>query len=167
MQTDRLRMRDVEAADGEALYDYMKREAYWRNLPMERPKKKSVQSHIETCLRDQSETPRANYFWAAVSKETENIIGEAVLRITSQDSGQAAIGWAVDDRYARLGYGTEIGRALLNFGFDLGLHRNLRPVPGRKRRVSEDHVEARDDRRRRVCARRAVAVFAMVNPFRK
>lgn len=29
MQTDRLRMRDVEAADGEALYDYMKREAYW------------------------------------------------------------------------------------------------------------------------------------------
>ena len=123
IETERLRIRDVHASDGDAFYRYMKHEDYWRNLPMQPPTLESVHLLVERCLREQAGNPRTNYFLAAVSKETGEVVGEAILRIVSLLHGQAEIGWGVDGQYTSLGLGTEIGRAMLSFGFGLDLHR--------------------------------------------
>ena len=123
IETERLRIRDVQASDGDAFYRYMRHKDYWRNLPVQHPTLESVRSLVERCLREQTGNPRTNYFLAAVSKETGEVIGEAILRIVSLRHGQAEIGWGVDGQYTGLGLGTEIGRAMLSFGFGLDLHR--------------------------------------------
>jgi ribosomal-protein-alanine N-acetyltransferase len=123
IETERLCIRDVHASDGDAFYKYMKHEDYWRNLPMLPPTLESVRSLVEKSLREQTDNPRTNYFLAAVSKETGEAIGEAILRIVSLRHSQAEIGWGVDRQYSGIGLGTEIGRAVLVLGFSLGLHR--------------------------------------------
>ncbi len=123
IETERLRIRDVVASDVDAFFAYMRRDDYWRNLPFDPPTRDSVQSHIDRSLQEQSENPRKSYFLAATSKETGKIIGEAVLGITNLRDGQAAMGWAVDGQHCGLGFATEIGRAMLDLGFGLGLHR--------------------------------------------
>ncbi len=123
IETERLRIRDVVASDVDAFFAYMRRDDYWCNLPFDPPIRNSVQSHIDRSLQEQSENPRKSYFLAATSKETGQIIGEAVLGITNLRDGQATIGWGVDGQYCGLGFATEIGRAMLDHGFGLGLHR--------------------------------------------
>jgi RimJ/RimL family protein N-acetyltransferase len=123
IETERLRIRDVLSSDSDAFYRYMKREDYWRNLPMQPPTPEWVQSLVERCLREQAASPRTHYFLAAVSKDSGQVIGEAILRIESLWHGRAEIGWGVDGEHTGRGLGTEIGRAMLRFGFDLGLHR--------------------------------------------
>jgi RimJ/RimL family protein N-acetyltransferase len=123
IETERLSFRDVRASDSDAFYGYMKHEDYWRHLPMQPPTLEAVRSFVERCRREQTGNPRTNYFLAAVSKETGEVIGEGILRIVSLRHGQAEIGWGVDRQYTRLGLGTEIGRAMLSFGFGLDLHR--------------------------------------------
>ena len=51
------------------------------------------------------------------------VVGEAILRVESFWHGRGEIGWGVDDQHTGRGLGTEIGRAMMRFGFDLGLHR--------------------------------------------
>jgi ribosomal-protein-alanine N-acetyltransferase len=123
IETKRLRIRDVVSSDSGAFYRYMKREDYWHNLPMQPPTPEAIHSLVDRCLCEQAATPRIDYFLAAVSIETGEIIGEAILRIESARHGQAEIGWGVDSEHTGRGLGTEIGRAMLRFGFDLGLHR--------------------------------------------
>jgi len=122
-ETERLRIRDVEASDRDAFYGYMQRGDYWCDVPMDIPTPQSVDALVTRCIREQSEVPRSNYFLAAVSKESGETIGEAILHIENRWHQRAEIGWGVDGRHAGHGFGTEIGRAMLRFGFDLGLHR--------------------------------------------
>src|ERR1700758_2271409 len=108
IETERLRVRDVLSSDSEAFYRYMKREDYWRDLPMQPPTPEWAQSLVDRCLREQTANPRTNYFLAAVSKDTGQVIGEAILRIDSLWHGQAEIGWGVDAQLTGRGLGTEI-----------------------------------------------------------
>jgi [ribosomal protein S5]-alanine N-acetyltransferase len=123
IETEHLRIRDVRSSDGDAFYRYMKHEDYWRHLPMAPPTPDWVQSVVERSLQEQAVSPRTRYFLAAASKETGEVVGEAILRIESLWHGQAEIGWGVDREHTGRGLGTQIGRATLRLGFDLGLHR--------------------------------------------
>ncbi len=123
IETDRSRVRDVVPADSEGFYGYMKREEYWRDVPIEPPTPEWVQSLVQRCLQDQAVNPRINYFLAAACKQTGTVIGEAILRIESFWHGRGEIGWGVDAQYTGRGFGTEIGRAMVHFGFKFGLHR--------------------------------------------
>ena len=99
IETERLRIRDVHASDGDAFYRYMKHEDYWRNLPMQPPTLESVRSFVEKCLREQTGNPRTNYFLAAVSKETGEVIGEAIFadcKLAARSSrDRVGCGWAI------------------------------------------------------------------------
>ncbi|HUN48717.1 MAG TPA: GNAT family protein [Stellaceae bacterium] len=124
IETRRLLIRDVEPSDAAAFCGYMAGKEYWEHLPIETPGAAQVQELLERCRRDQAADPRDNYFMAAVLKETGELVGEAILRIASRRHRQGEIGWGVDRRYSGRGIATEIGRALLGFGFEtLGLHR--------------------------------------------
>ena len=124
IETRRLLIRDVEPADDAAFCAYMAAQDYWQHLPIETPGAAQVRELIERCQRDRAASPRDNYFMAAVLKETGQVVGEAILRIISRRHRQGEIGWGVDRRHSGQGIATEIGRALLGYGFEsLGLHR--------------------------------------------
>jgi RimJ/RimL family protein N-acetyltransferase len=62
-----------------------------------------------------------NFEYAAVLKETGELIGAASL---FNLAGEPELGWTVHRKYWRQGFGTEMGKTLLDFGFGvLGLRR--------------------------------------------
>jgi RimJ/RimL family protein N-acetyltransferase len=123
IDTERLRIRDVVLSDGDAFYTYMRREDYWRHVPIEPPTRAWVETLVRNCIQAQDRDPRTHYFLAATLKDSGAVVGEAILRIENFHHGQAEIGWGVDNGLTGRGLGTEIGRAMLQLGFSLGLHR--------------------------------------------
>ncbi|HEY1722647.1 MAG TPA: GNAT family N-acetyltransferase [Magnetospirillaceae bacterium] len=124
IDTDRLFIRDVRPTDADAFFDFMQREDYWRNLPIDPPTRASMQTLIERRLSEQTATPRVLYILAAVDKATDKVVGEAILRVTNLRHRNGEVGWAVAWHQTGKNLGTEIGRAMIRFGFDqLDLHR--------------------------------------------
>ena len=123
IETERLRIRDVVLSDRDAFYAYMRREDYWRHVPIEPPTPAWVETLVRNCVQSQERDPRTHYFLAVESKPGGTVIGEAILRIENFTHGQAEVGWGVDSEWTGRGLGTEIGRAMLGLGFSLGLHR--------------------------------------------
>jgi [ribosomal protein S5]-alanine N-acetyltransferase len=124
IRTVRLILRDLQRADAEALYAYMRDDAYWRHLPIDPPTREDVEALVERCVREQEAQPRGSFFLTATLRDTREVVGEAILHIRSALHRQGEIGWAVAADHQRQGLATEIGWGLLRFGFEnLGLHR--------------------------------------------
>jgi [ribosomal protein S5]-alanine N-acetyltransferase len=123
-ETPRLIIRDVLPSDVYAFFGYMKREQYWRDIPIDPPTLESIKGMVDRCLSNQEKEPRTNFFLAAVAKATGELIGEAGLYIRSLRSQQGEIGWGVGQDHVGHGFATEIGSAILNLAFDrFSLHR--------------------------------------------
>jgi [ribosomal protein S5]-alanine N-acetyltransferase len=124
IQTARLHLRDVQPADAEAMYAYMRQEDYWRHLPIDPPERDYVDALVERCRHEKNAEPRSSFFLMATLHDTGEVVGEAILHIRSARHQQGEIGWAVAGSHRGQGLATEIGRGLLSYGFaHLGLHR--------------------------------------------
>ena len=81
-----------------------------------------TRAFISFAMTKAEENPCKNYQYAAELKETGKMIGACNLAI----SDEAEIGWILHRDYWKQGYGTEMGKAILQFGFDeLNLRRIL------------------------------------------
>jgi len=81
------------------------------------------QAFISMAISKAEENPCTNYQYAAVLKETGNLVGACNLALSGDE---AEIGWILHRNYWKQSYGTEMGKALLELGFDeLRLHRIL------------------------------------------
>ena len=124
LETPRLTIRDVRRSDAASFCFYMQQEAYWRDLPIDPPTAASVLALVDRCLVDQEQLPRTGYLLAVTEKRSDDVIGEAILRIQSPRWRQGEIGWGISCRHTGQGLATEVGLALLHLGFDtLQLHR--------------------------------------------
>ncbi len=80
-----------------------------------------TQAFIEESLNNAAQTPCRNYQFAAVLKETGELCGGCGITLSGDE---AEIGWIVRRDLWNRGLCTQMGRALLAFGFDgLNLHR--------------------------------------------
>jgi [ribosomal protein S5]-alanine N-acetyltransferase len=76
---------------------------------------------IQASISQAEEDPCTNHQYAAVLKETGRLIGACNLVIRCD---HAEIGWILHRDYWKQGYGPEMGKAMLQHGFDeLKLHR--------------------------------------------
>ena len=124
LETERLIIRDAGADDLRGFFDYMSREDYWRHVPVELVTFDSVKAMIQRAVLDQSQDPRARYFLAVVEKQSNKLVGEAILHVSSARWRQGEIGWGVSQDHTGNGLATEIGFAMMRFAFGhLGLHR--------------------------------------------
>jgi [ribosomal protein S5]-alanine N-acetyltransferase len=122
LETDRLVLRDVVSGDVDGFHAYMADPAYIRHLPLDPVDRAEVQALVDRVLLRQGPGPRERYFLAAVDRGSGRLIGEAIFKRRGDVEGE--IGWAVAGPDQARGFATEIGRALVNFGFaDLRLHR--------------------------------------------
>lgn len=82
-----------------------------------------TQAFITMAMKRADENPCINYQYAAILKNTDILVGACNLSLSGDE---AEIGWILHHKYWKQGYGTEMGKALLKFGFtDLKLHRIL------------------------------------------
>lgn len=82
----------------------------------------NTKTFIQLAIAKSQENPCKDYQYAVVLKSTNQLIGGCGITITDSDEGE--IGWLLHRDYWKQGYGTEIGRFLLEFGFkDLDLRR--------------------------------------------
>jgi len=80
-----------------------------------------TRNFINMAIKQAEENPIKNYSYAIVLKEPGNLIGGCGI---SPDGDEASLGWILHRDYWKQGYGPEMGKALLKFGFeDLNLHR--------------------------------------------
>ena len=122
LETDRLILRDIIPGDLDGFLAYMADPGYIRHLPLDPMGRAEVQALVERVLLRQGPDPRERYFLAAVERSSGRLIGEAIFKRASGVEGE--IGWAVAGPDQGQGLATEIGRALLTFGFgNLRLHR--------------------------------------------
>jgi len=121
-ETPRLILREECLEDAESLFSYRQRPAYWQHIPCHPPTRDDVVAQIAHFLPQQSAHDRTMFFWVAIEKATCLVTGEASLWLLPDHGAEFA--FAVDDRHWRKGYGSEIVRGILRFGFhSLRLHR--------------------------------------------
>ena len=122
--TRRLLIREYAIEDANSVYGYVKDPVYWQHQRSEAPSEDQVKSLIEWVVREQGASPRLLYFLAAARRDSGEVVGEAVLKITSPDNKQGELGFGVVPKFWKQGYGTEIGHAILEAAFgSLKLHR--------------------------------------------
>jgi RimJ/RimL family protein N-acetyltransferase len=122
--TPRLLVRDAAPADVDALHDYMSQEPFCRREHLGRPSRDQVATLLAYCQRQRAADPRSVYSLVAVLRATGAIIGHGRLRILDRANGQGKLALGTDWRYDAQGFETELGAAMLRFGFGmLGLHR--------------------------------------------
>ena len=62
--------------------------------------------------------------WVVTLKATSEIIGDAgIMRVPVNGKEENDLGYIIHHPYWRLGYGSEVAEALLQFGFEMGLTR--------------------------------------------
>lgn len=121
LETERLILRKFEQGDFASVHSYA---GFAENIPyMAWGPNSEAQTHafINMAISKAEENPCVDYQYAAVMKDTHMLIGGCNLFLSGME---AEIGWILHRDSWKQGYGTEMGRALLEFGFDeLNLHR--------------------------------------------
>jgi RimJ/RimL family protein N-acetyltransferase len=124
LETDRLVLRDVVESDVAGFQAYMTDPAYVRYLPLDPMDPAAVQALIDRVVLRQATPPRDWIFLAVMERASGRLVGEAIFKILDAANGQGEIGWGVAGPDQGRGIATEIGRALLRFGFiEHKLHR--------------------------------------------
>ena len=122
--TRRLHIRDYVVGDAPTVFGNVGDAAYWQYQRSEPPTAQQIDALIKWVVNEQATAPRLAYFLAATRKDTGEIVGEAVLKITNPAERQGELGFGIAPRFWKQGYATEITIALLEVAFSqLKLHR--------------------------------------------
>jgi RimJ/RimL family protein N-acetyltransferase len=125
IRTARLTLRPYEVGDLAAIHDLFGREDVCRYLPWAPMNLEAARAKLEQRLQQHRiETDGDALMLVAADPETDRMIGELMLRLTSTRSGQGEIGWSIHPDVQGRGLATEAAGELLRLGFEeLGLHR--------------------------------------------
>ena len=123
LETERLILRPLAVSDAKDLYEYSSREEVTRYLLY--PPHKSLE-YTERYLNYLKNQYKQGLFvdWAVVLKESGKMIGTGGYTFMDDKNHSGEIGYVLSNDYWGKGYGTEVARELLSFGFNyLGVNR--------------------------------------------
>jgi len=124
LTTRRLHIREYLVNDAPAVFGYVQDPAYWQFQRSEPPTAPQIDALIHWVVKEQSTAPRLAYFLAATRKDTGEVVGEAVIKITNAVERQGEIGFGVAPRFWKQGFASEIAGAALEAAFQhFKLHR--------------------------------------------
>lgn len=113
LETERLLLRKLRMSDYPIVYEWLGNS---ENMKYRKSTLSEEEAHkyLDWAISSADEEECTNFEFAAVLKETGALIGVASLfRIDTEPE----LGWTIHRNYWRQGFGTEMGKALLNFGF--------------------------------------------------
>lgn len=124
IESNILSFREIHTTDIPRFCEYTAKEEYLKYLPFEPPVTPGFETFLKLSIEQQTVQPRSWYFLAVCLKSNPKVIGEAVLKGIDHRNKAAEIGWGLDPVFWGSGYGAEIGRTLIHYGFShLNLHR--------------------------------------------
>jgi RimJ/RimL family protein N-acetyltransferase len=123
--TERLVLRPFAESDFDVLFDMESRPEVVRYLMWDVMDRDAVRTLLERRLRQgQIDGDDTALVLVATIPPSDRMIGEFMLRLTSERHRQGEIGWSLHPDAQGHGYATEAARELLRLGFEeLGLHR--------------------------------------------
>ena len=115
LESERLIYRKFMQEDFPVVFDWLSN-AENMKYRMEEPRNKAeVQDYLNWAISNADARKISNYEYAVVIKESNMLIGSATLMDVPK---HPEVGWMVHRNYWKQGYGTEIGKTLLTFGFE-------------------------------------------------
>lgn len=126
LETTRLRLREFQPADGDALAAYWVRSEYQRFYPEAIDPATDARTLVGTLIAAQHNTPRTVYQLAITLRDApqDTAIGTAGVRIRDLALREADMGYELHPDHWGSGYATEAAQAMLTFAFQtLHLHR--------------------------------------------
>jgi RimJ/RimL family protein N-acetyltransferase len=116
LETERLILRKYKNDDFDAVHSYAGCVENLLYLSFGPNSEEDTRGFIGRAIAQAEENPISNYEYAVVIKETNAMIGGCWIE--PSDGDQAMLGWCLHRDYWNKGYCTELGKALLKFGFE-------------------------------------------------
>jgi [ribosomal protein S5]-alanine N-acetyltransferase len=125
LKTPRLLLREFEEEDLLQVHEYLSDPEVFRYMIGGSADQHQSKESIQKIIEARSEKPRLDYSLVVTLKEKDRVIGGSRVRILDPTVnivyrllGPAYIGFWLNRLFWRQGYGTEVAKALLSFGFD-------------------------------------------------
>lgn len=112
-ETERLIVRHLTLADSELYFDLMNNPNVMHPIPRKTMSRTESDAHLNVILENKNEAYKE--VWAIEQKENSEFIGLCAFLRNNQN--QPEIGYRLREKHWRKGYGTEVTRGLLHFGF--------------------------------------------------
>lgn len=124
VQTARLSFRDLTVDDYDAVHLYASDPEVTRYTAFGPNTPERTKGFLQLVTEEAQQTDRANYAFAVIHKETNQLIGSCGLMRSDKNGPQYSFGYVLrKDRWGQ-GLASEATRALVKFGFDeLRAHR--------------------------------------------
>lgn len=116
VETPSLVVREIEPRDSEPFCGFMMQENYQRHIAMRLSSEAEVKAFVNRSVARQDDERRNVFHLAAEEKHSGEAIGDGFLIV--QRPKTLEIGWGLHPAMWRMGFGTEIGRALLGLAFE-------------------------------------------------
>ncbi|MCL2519279.1 MAG: GNAT family N-acetyltransferase [Oscillospiraceae bacterium] len=118
IETERLILRALTVDDFEAVHSYMSCFETGIYMPWGVNTAEEARNYINLAMTEAEKNPVFHYHYAAVLKETDKLIGGCRV------SCDGSLCWVLHRDYWKQGYGAEMGKAMMRFGFEeLNQHR--------------------------------------------
>jgi RimJ/RimL family protein N-acetyltransferase len=117
IETDRLILRDFQAEDWVQVHAYARDPEVVRYQDWGPNSEEETRAFVDRAMATGRERPRKVYELAVVFKPTGTLVGGAALRLGDQDPLCAELGYTLHRLAWGQGLGTELARALVQFGF--------------------------------------------------
>lgn len=122
--TERLKLRDFSDDDQSSIHEYASDPEVTRYVGWGPNNEEDTKNFITRVMSSQKEEPRRDFELAVTLKEQDALIGGCRISISDPRHCEGYIGYVLNKKFWRRGYGTELAQALLDFGFNkLDLHR--------------------------------------------
>ena len=115
LETEHLILRKFKEDDFVAVHAYASSIENILYMPWGPNSEKETREFINRSIAKAEKDPINDYEYAVVIKETGTLIGGCGISLSGN---QASLGWCLHRDYWQKGYCTELGKALLKFGFE-------------------------------------------------
>lgn len=124
IETERLIIRPFRLADFEAYAAYHIKPDTYRFLYSAAPDRSTLRRQFTSDIRPVFAAEGDVFKLAVVTKETNQLVGEVLLKFTNARALQGEVGYVFNSDFAGKGFATEATLAIVDYGFNhLGLHR--------------------------------------------
>jgi RimJ/RimL family protein N-acetyltransferase len=122
--TERLMLRSFVPADLDAFTEYRLLPELQRSFESHARDRADCRLALEAACRQVRLNRPGDAISLAVTRASDAVLlGEVSLTWTDATAAQAELRLVINPRFGRRGYGTEAAAAVLDFGFEFGLHR--------------------------------------------
>jgi len=117
LKTERLIIRDFVSEDWKTVHTYGADPEVCRFLPWGPNSEDDTKSFIQIAIDQQAEAPRKSFELAVFTKRNNVHLGGVGIRVKSLSNNDADIGYVMRRNEWGKGYGTEVAKAIIHFGF--------------------------------------------------